>query len=374
MKILHFIIGKANPNRPNGVNYVIHGHCKYAASHGHQVTVIGLSKNTRKHEIVDREGFKVSVFRNFFRGCLPEIIKSLDNVDIVHLHSVWKPYNSIVAFFCKKFNKPYVVTTHSGLAEDRIKQSKYYLKKLYHFLFQKKLFDDSSGVHSITKEEIFDNSKMTKNDNIFFVPNGIDLTKIKNDDLGRSIENPDKIKFGYLGRFAIEKNVKSLILAISKLPSNIIEKVECQLIGPIDNDAKKLDILIKKLDLQEQIIFTGPLYGSEKYNALRNLDFYVHPAFSDVVSIAVMEAMACGLPLVITRTSQVAYYYDSNSFIMVEPTINEINKGIAKMIELQHTWQEMSNNAINLVNNRLSWEIVSREMVQEYKKILSDHR
>lgn len=37
MKILHFILEKANQDRANGVNYVIHGLCKYSALAGHKV-------------------------------------------------------------------------------------------------------------------------------------------------------------------------------------------------------------------------------------------------------------------------------------------------------------------------------------------------
>ena len=138
MKILHFIMGKANPNRPNGVNYVIHGLCKYFSKQGHDVKVIGLSKGMKdKYELAERENFKVDVYNKFFGECFNTLKKEIEKCDIVHLHSVWQHQNIILGRYLKSINKPYVVTIHSGLTEDRIKQSNYYTKLLYHKLFQK---------------------------------------------------------------------------------------------------------------------------------------------------------------------------------------------------------------------------------------------
>ena len=48
MKVLHFFLGKANPDRANGVNQVINGYGKYLTKNGASVTMIGLSKLDNK--------------------------------------------------------------------------------------------------------------------------------------------------------------------------------------------------------------------------------------------------------------------------------------------------------------------------------------
>lgn len=370
MEILHFILGKANPDRSNGVNHVIHGLCKYSALAGHNVRVIGLSKGMKKDtELVQRDKFQVVVYNKFFGECFSELKKQANEVDVVHLHSVWQHYNIIFARYLKSINKPYVVTIHSGLTEDRIKQSRYRLKLLYHSLFQKKIFDAAAGIHAITKEEITDISKYTNNQNIFFVPNGIDLDNYK---LQKKIYNPElnQITLGYLGRFSTEKNINSLIIAISYLPEVYLKKIKCYLIGPINNEGKRLQKLVNELKLEDSIEFTGPIYGEDKLKKLKSLDFYVHPAFSDVVSIAVMEAMASGLPCLITRTSQVAYYYDSKAFVMTEPVVSELRKGLVVMIDNKENWSKMSSNSLQLVKTNFNWETVVNHLTHEYLKTI----
>ena len=370
MKILHFILGKANPNRANGVNHVIHGLCKYSVLAGHDVRVIGVSDGMREdYELVEREHFKVEVYNRFFGECFKELKKQAQEVDIVHLHGVWQHYNIILARYLKSINKPYVVSIHSGLTEDRIKQSRYWIKLLYHSLFQKKIFDGASGIHAITREEMTDIAKLTSNKNIFFVQNGIDLDNYTLEEKTYN-KNSNSINFGYLGRFGKEKNIYSLIMAMSLLSSEQLKDLKCSLIGPIDEEGKRLQKLVTELNLDNQIEFTGGIYGEEKNLMLKGLDFYIHPAYSDVVSIAVMEAMASGLPCVITRTSQVSYYYNSDAFVMMEPLIKDIKRALINMIDEKENWNIMSKNSISLVNNIFNWNSAILLLLNEYKNIL----
>jgi glycosyltransferase involved in cell wall biosynthesis len=371
MKILHFILGKANPDRANGVNHVIHGLCKYSALTGNDIRVIGLSKGMKeKYELVQRDHFQISVYNKFFGECFDELKKQSQEVDTVHLHSVWQHYNIIFARYLKSIGKPYIVTIHSGLTEDRIKQSRYWVKLIYHKLLQKKIFDDASGIQAITREEITDIAKYTSNENIFFVQNGIDLDnfKLKPKKYG---QNKKDITCGYLGRFGEEKNIESLIKAISTLSKERLQNLKCLLIGPIDAEGKRLQQLVHVLNLGQHIEFTGPIYGEKKYKTLKELDFYVHPAYSDVVSIAVMEAMASGLPCVITRTSQVSYYYNSNAFVMTEPLVQEIKQGLEEMLGAKKNWTAMSEGSIKLVKNTFNWDAATSLLISEYKKIVN---
>jgi len=371
MKILHFILGKANTDRANGVNHVIHGLCKYSSLAGHDVRVVGLSKGmNEEYELVQRDNFEVLAYNKFFGKCFDQLKKQAQEVDIIHLHSVWQHYNIVFAKYLKSIDKPYVVTIHSGLTEDRIKQSRYWAKLLYHKLFQKKIFDNASGLHAITREEMTDISKFSSNKNIFFAQNGIDLD---NFNLKEKTYKKDvsQINVGYLGRFGQEKNIYSVIHALSLLSVDKLKNLQCYFIGPIDQEGKRLQQLVITLGLENTVEFTGPLYGNDKYKKLNSLDFYIHPAYSDVVSIAVMEAMASGLPSIITRTSQVSYYYNSNAFGMTEPLIKDIKRGLEEMIENKHKWEVMSQNSIGLVRDVFNWECSVTKLLCEYNSILN---
>ena len=371
MKVLHFILGRANPNTSNGVNKVIIGHAKYGIRQGHDVCVIGLSSSQKTdYEFIERDGFYVHSYKSFWNGAFKRIKELSKEVDIVHLHSVWNNYNLVVAKHLNKISVPYVVTAHSGLTDDRLRQSNYIFKIIYHKLLQKKMFDSASGIHALTNEEATVLRKHTNNKNIFVIENGLEPASFNIDKRFDSVKN--KYKIGFLGRLTVEKNIKGLLLALSILPADIKKKVNLVLIGPVSKkDRASFNSIISEKELSEIVTFTGPLYKDEKIKALSSLDCYIHPAFSDVVSIAVMEAMNFGLPSIITRTSDVSYYYDSSSFIMIEPDYTSIAKGLIQFIECPECHQQMSVNARNLVSDVFNLDVVIPKLYNEYSKLVT---
>ncbi len=370
MNILHFILGRASQNTSNGVNKVIAGLAKYSNKYGHKTYVIGLSSSQKELcALVERDGFEVESFSQFSNGAFSRIKELVADCDIVHLHSVWNNYNLTVASYLRKINKPYIITAHSGLTEDRLRQSRYWFKKCYHFLLQKRMFDKAAGIQALTREESTNLREHTANTNIFVVQNGQDLEGVTLKPKSYGTSN-NEIHIGFIGRLSVEKNIDGLIFALALLPVSIKKNITLHLIGPNKADKPRLMKSIKRLGVEKQIIFEGALYADEKQHALSSLDFYIHPAFSDVVSIAVMEAMSLGLPSVITRTSDMSYFYNSGAFIMVEPDPKDIARGIIEMVNKRDEWSSMSQQAVNLVNKVFNWDVVVKKLLVEYQNCI----
>lgn len=368
MKALHFIMGKANPNRANGVNQVINGLCKYMSQQGAEIYVLGLSHTqSGKRERFKRDGFDVEVYPSFFGDGIYKRFKTLSKeVDIVHLHGVWNHYNILIGRYMQKNDIPYIITPHCGMADDRLRQSNYFIKLLYHRLFQKQIFDNASAIHALSKEEMYDVFRhVSPNVNIFVIPNGADVNKCK---LLYKSKERKLIKIGYLGRLSKEKNIESLIIAISMLPLCIVEKIEVSIAGPESAYANVLKKLCKQLGLEERIIFVGAKYDTYKQLFMTDMDFFVHPAFSEGGSIGLIEIMALGIPLVVTRTSQLAYYYDRTAFIMTEPVPQDIAAGIEQMIEYRNQWEDISIRERILVEQVFNWELSAKQMLTQYFK------
>lgn len=369
MKILHFILGKANPDRANGVNQVIYGLAKYQSLSGHEVHVLGISKSmSNEKEIIDRKFFKVEAHKKFGNNEFKRLKDIAVAMDIVHLHGVWNHYNIQVGKYLTSISKPYVITAHCGYSIDRMRQSNYRIKMLYHKLWQKKLYEQARGIHAITREESADILHFCNCKNIFVIPNGVDFETYKLYQY--QCKNRSVIKLGYLGRLSTEKNIDNLIRTIAILPKNIRDKVELNLIGPIKTPIKRLQQLAVNLDISDNVKFVGEKFGADKIQALLDLDVYIHPAYSDVIGISVMEALALGIPSIITRTSQISYYYNSEIFEMVEPTTNDMCRGICEIIAKKNEWKSMSEKSKELAFSIFNWEKVTEKMINEYQRII----
>ena len=361
MRVVHVVQGKVNPNRSNGVNAVIYG-LTNSMVNLIDVLIIGISKGVKPNTVISRDKVKVHLFPN--NSSALKYLKSLDNIDIVHLHSVWQWTNVVFSAYLRKSRIPYVLTIHSGLSSDRLKQSNYYIKMIFQFFFQKKIMDSASIIQALTREEILEISRFTKNKSIHYVPNGVDLA-LTNFSYKIGSNN---IKFGYLGRFGIEKNIESLIKAISLLGDNVNFKLE--LVGPLNEEYHKLIELVKKLNLDNIINFIGPLYGEDKYLKMQEWNGYIHIAKSDVVSISLMEAFALGIPSIVSRTSHVSYFFKTDAFIMVEPVESDICRGLEEFLRRESEWLNMSNSARDLVKKTFNWDKVALEIEKMYNKAL----
>ena len=369
MKILHFILGKANPDRANGVNQVIYGLAKYQRLAGHEVSVIGISKSMElSYELIDRKYFQVEAYRTF-KDVIERLKEICPDIDIVHLHGVWNRMNICICKYLEHIEKPYVITAHCGYSLDRLKQSNYWLKLIYHRLWQKHLYENAAAVHALTREESTDIAHFCPKSNIFVISNGVDPEIY--DKYTYQLHNRKKVRFGYLGRLSKEKNIDNLIKAFSLLPNIFREQVELYLIGPKNNDYEKLREFTKNLGLEDIVTFTGERFGEEKIDALLDLDVYVHPAYSDVVGISVMEALALGLPTIVTRTSHMSYFYNSGAFIMVEPTAVELCRGITEILNDKKTWKTLSLKAKELYKSTFNWTEVVNKMLEQYRILIT---
>lgn len=364
MKIFHFILGKANKNRANGVNQVISGLAKYCSSNGAQVRVIGKAESVeRQGEIIARDGFLVEAYSHWGWSMRAALTEAVIWSDIVHLHGVYSPWNLLIARLCENYDRPYVVTLHDGLSPERTRAGGKLKKWIFHSVLQRRHLELASGVHVLTHEEATDLYAVAQPSNVFCVPNGVDL-----DDYPAVLERehsvPRKITVGYLGRLSVEKNLEALCIAFAAINKN--HNMELKLAGPLSTYGQELLERFAK----HGVVGVGPKFGAEKSDFIGSLDLFVHPSLCDVFSIAAMEVLALGTPLLITRTSKASYFYDRQAFFMSEPTEFGLESGLHLALERRSNWPTMAANGRRLIEDRLNWRAAADDMLAAYRRIL----
>ncbi len=369
MKILHLISGKANPNRANGVNQVVHGLAKYMSRLGHEVRVLGISTSAKTNgEVVEREGFSVEVHRSFLLTGAKRFKELAADCDIIHLHGVWNKMNILAGHYCTRMGKPYVVTPHGMFAKDRVRQSHYLSKLACHYCIQRRFLNRAAAIHALSSEELRDIAHYCRNKALFVVPNGVDEDALKGLSYAAR-RGRAKIRLGYLGRLSPEKNIESLLHALALLPPPCREQVELYLIGPLERHSVTLKELSKKLKLDDIVHFVGPRYGRDKANALLELDLYIHPAYSEGFSLAIAEALFLGLPSIISSGSNMSDYDGTGAFMICAPTAPNLCRAMVDMLSQQERWAEMSARARELCQTHFTWQLCADELLRHYQAL-----
>jgi glycosyltransferase involved in cell wall biosynthesis len=364
VRVLHFILGKANKARANGVNQVIAGLAKYSARLGAEVRVLGMAETVQEQgEVVPRDGFSVTAYSRPTSGFFAELRRSIAWSEVVHLHGVFSPWNLVVARECRKLERPYVVTLHDGLARERLLARGQLRKKAFHWIAQRRHLASAAGIHVLTEEEGTEAQEWFSPRRLFCVPNGIDLEDFPRPPERRAA-SAGEVVVGYVGRLSPEKNLESLCSAVATLRAS--RPIRLELVGPDSPYAREL----RKEFADRGTSWLGPKYGDEKVDFLASLDLFAHPSLCDVFSIAAMEVMAVGTPLLITRTAKASYFFDRGAFFMCEPTAFGLERGLRQAMERRSDWPEISRRGRKLVEERLNWAVAAREILSEYDAVI----
>lgn len=132
------------------------------------------------------------------------------------------------------------------------------------------------------------------------VPNGIDLHRfnpgLDKRKIRKKLEIKDTEKMVIVtGRLALEKNVDVVIKAIKLVESEIPVKLVVTGKGPAQQKCEKL---VKDLGLRDQVVFTGFVPSQDVPFYCRAADCFATASNFETQGLALLEAMACGVPAV----------------------------------------------------------------------------
>src|SRR3989344_2296449 len=278
----------------------VHNLNKALVEKGIEVTVYatnaGLKGKVSTNQEINIDGVKVSYFDffkifeflgptgwQFSRSMTVALKKHLKEFDLIYLSAIWNYPTAIAAHYCRKYKKPYIISVRGTLYPFTIRK-KAWKKWLYYKLITRNDLEMASAIHYTTQDEL---EKCHSS------------LGLKN----RGFVAPKIIHF--LGRIHWIKGLDTLIPAFAE----VIKKEPLAVLvlaGGDDGYKKTATELIKKRNLGEYVIFTGMLSGEEKTAALKDSDVFVLPSYSENFGMAVVEAMAFGLPVIITRNIGIA--------------------------------------------------------------------
>ncbi len=303
-KIIHLVLGKANPNRMNGVNKVAHNHASHLFELGYDVEIWGITKNVTT-EVFPRK-FPTKLFRAqpFYRDLDPHLsyaISRLPRSTIFHIHGAFIADFYKVTLLLKDMKIAYVYTPHGAFNSIALDKSKW-LKKLYIQRYEKTILRDAKKVHFLGQSEFDHISNIIKLDNKIIIPNGQNFEELIFDYHKMNRKHSPVI--GFCGRLDIY--YKGLDLLIDGFASYLLEggKGELWLIGD-GPDRPILEEQVRVHRIVDRVHFMGARYGKDKLNRIANMDLFCHPSRSEGSPTAVLEAAALTKPLLVSTATNV---------------------------------------------------------------------
>jgi len=123
-------------------------------------------------------------------------------------------------------------------------------------------------------------------------------------------------------------------------------------------------------DIVEKVTFTGMLTGKEKLAALSRADIFVLPSYSEGFSMAILEALAWGLPVIITHQCHFPEVAEVRAGIVIDPDSAQLAEAMIELLDNPKLCEEMGNNGRRLVIERFTWDKIANQMIELYQRVL----
>lgn len=165
----------------------------------------------------------------------------------------------------------------------------------------------------------------------------------------------------FVGQVTPRKGVQYLLKAWEELN---LKDAELRVCGPISTELKSIvDFYKNKVSIE----FTGPVSNIEE--EFKNADVFCFPSIEEGSALVTYEAMASGLPVIITYNTGSIARHDKDGFIIPIRNVEAIENNIQYFYDNPTEVDRMSKNARKHVES-YSWEKYGEELVKAYNKII----
>ena len=173
----------------------------------------------------------------------------------------------------------------------------------------------------------------------------------------------------FVGTLEPRKNLKGLLKAYSiysKRTDKPLKLVLTGMKGWLYNDVFEL---IETLNLKDNVIFTGYLSDDEMPYLYNAASLFVYPSFYEGFGLPVVEAMACGTPVIASNVSSLPEVL-GNAGILIDPNnIEEIALAIQNILEDDKFRHELIEKGLTRAKD-FSWDKAAQETIKIYKECI----
>ncbi|MDD2331802.1 MAG: glycosyltransferase [Candidatus Cloacimonetes bacterium] len=264
-------------------------------------------------------------------------------IDLIHSHFA-QPNAIAVRLLAYDLGIPYIITEHKGAIEE-------YFKSLILKAELGKAYADAKAVVCVS-DFLATTLKQTYPtlDNISILPNCLHSVSYP---LKPQTTIPNRLVF--VGNLVPDKGLQFLLPALKRLRMKGLE-LSLNIIG--DGSYRgKLEFLSRELGIQTEVQFLGARDNAEIPALLHNADILVLPSRIESFGIVLIEAMACGLPVIATKCGGPQSIVTQNTGLLVNPSsVDALEQGISELI----------SNWNSYVPETIRQEFIARFSIERY--------
>lgn len=304
----------------------------------------------------------------------------LRQFDIVHIHGLYRFPVSSAAWWARKTGVPYMIMPHGSLDPFLYNQSQYNLplKKIYERLFDIPNLNHATAIHYTTEEEAKRAAFLRLRSRAVVLPNGIDWENYRRlpprGNFRRYIRFDDQTPLVlFLGRINFKKGLDLLVPAFGRVTKKRAD-ARLAIVGP-DNEGycSKVRRWCKEYGIQDRVFFVDHLGFEKVKEAYVDADCFVLPSYTENFGLTVVEAMACGTPVIISDQVNIwREVQEARAGIVVRLDSRDVADAICRILADKIEAKAMGTRGRVAAEKCYAWPHIVEQLTQVYRELIEE--
>ena len=355
------------------------------AQAGHEVTVIATDCGFRGEKVKDFVSIpapvRVLIFpadgwlnRRLYRS--PSLLawarQHAREFDVLDVHGIWSYSGMRAANIFQRQGVPYILTPHGTMS--RYDWQKGTLRrKIFFALGFGSVWRHANAIRFLSKGER-DTSYHPAVGLAAIIPNGIELRG----PVGLQSRRESRQRLSYamvdallllLGRVTHQKGVHEIVEAF-EIAASQRPLLRLALVGPAEGEyGEKIREQVLASRYSDRVRLVGPVFGDGKFEYFEAADVFITLSFNEGMSKAHLEAMAFGLPMILTEASNMDYLEEYDAGVLTTHDPKDSSEAMLRMLSDPARLQEAGHNARRLVEEKYEADRVTQQLVDLYAEL-----
>ena len=352
---------------------------------GHEVTVLTTNLLTKSSKLGNKteerevDGIRTvylnSVARYHWVGIAPEVFgylsRELPGFDVVHLYGYREFINLAVARRARATRKPYVLQALGTTARMKRSLGK---KLVYDTLFGSSILKNAAAL--IAKSDVERRQYEAvgiPSERVALIPNGMEIPEEARRVVPGNFRKAhgiaeDETLLLFLGRIDPIKGLDLLIKAFARVKG---ARVRLAVVGPDEGLRGEFERLARERGVGDSVVFTGGLYGAQKWEAYTDADMYVLPSVFENFPRTVLEAMGCDMPVILTDRCGIAPQIKDRAGLVVPYDEGTLAGAIRRLVDDAGLRERLAEGGKRVLEEEFSWEPVVEKVEALYGRALA---
>jgi glycosyltransferase involved in cell wall biosynthesis len=299
------------------------------------------------------------------------LVQLLPGSNWLHLHGVWERILHRAANLAQKLDIPYCLRP-SGMLNPWSLSQKRTKKRLALAVVVRRVINGSRFIHCLTAEEAAMIKPVGLAPPSLDFPSGIFLEEIEPlPPAGTFLATHPQLggrRFVlFLSRLHHVKGLDFLAEAWAKCASRIPD-VDLVVAGPDDGAQRDFEMRIARAGLERRVHLVGPLYGADKFAALTDAACFCLPSRTEGFSVAIVEALACGVPVVMSEACRFPEAAAAGAARMVPLDAMALADAIGDLLSDPQRAKVMGQAGWDLIRRDYTWPAIAKRIIEAYQR------